>query len=101
MSDVRFPSESSEYRAARDVLTQAETELTRRIEEVAALRRSLPPGGILREDYVFAEGPADIAADEPTRQVRLSELFGGHDTLFAVVATSPAGSGRTPGTAAG
>jgi predicted dithiol-disulfide oxidoreductase (DUF899 family) len=48
----------------------------------AALRRGLPPGGLLPEDYVFAEGPADIAADEPARQVRLSELFGGHDTLL-------------------
>lgn len=82
MSAVRFPNESPEFRAARDVLTQAEAELTRRTEEVAALRRSLPPGGILPEDYVSAEGPADIAADEPTRQVRLSELFGRHDTLL-------------------
>lgn len=40
------------------MLTQAETELTRRTEEVAAMRRSLPPGGILPEDYEFAEGPA-------------------------------------------
>ena len=40
MSDVRFPNESPEYRAARHELTQAETGLTHRIEEVAALRRS-------------------------------------------------------------
>jgi predicted dithiol-disulfide oxidoreductase (DUF899 family) len=82
MSNVRFPNESDEYRAAREALTNAETELTRRIEEVAALRRSLPPGGTVPEDYVFTEGPVDLAADEPTRQVRLSELFGEHDTLL-------------------
>lgn len=82
MTGVRFPNEPPGYRAARDALTEAETELTRTIEKVAALRRSLPPGGILPEDYVFAEGPADIAADEPAREVRLSELCGGHDTLL-------------------
>jgi predicted dithiol-disulfide oxidoreductase (DUF899 family) len=82
MSNVHFPNESREYRAARDALTAAETELTSRIEEVAALRRRLPPGGTVSEDYVFTEGPADPAADAPTRQVRLSDLFDGHDTLL-------------------
>jgi predicted dithiol-disulfide oxidoreductase (DUF899 family) len=82
MSDVRFPGEPAGYRAARDALTQAETELTRRVEEVAALRRSLPPGGTVPEDYAFTEGPADLAADRPARPVRLSELFGEHDTLL-------------------
>jgi predicted dithiol-disulfide oxidoreductase (DUF899 family) len=82
MTNVRFPNESDGYRAARDALTEAETELTRRVEAVAALRRSLPPGGTVPEDYAFTEGPADLAADEPTRQVRLSDLFGEHDTLL-------------------
>jgi predicted dithiol-disulfide oxidoreductase (DUF899 family) len=79
---VRFPGESAEYRAARDGLTEAEIELTRRIEEVAALRRALPPGGVVPEDYAFTEGPADLAADEPTGPVRLSALFGDHDRLL-------------------
>jgi predicted dithiol-disulfide oxidoreductase (DUF899 family) len=82
MGNGHFPNESHEYRAARDALTLAETELTRKIEEVAALRRNLPPGGLLPEDYVFTEGPADIAAEGPTRDVRLSELFGRHDSLL-------------------
>ena len=69
MSNVRFPNEPAEYRAARDALTSAETELTRRIEEVAALRRSLPPGGAVPEDYLLTEGPADLTADGPVRQV--------------------------------
>jgi predicted dithiol-disulfide oxidoreductase (DUF899 family) len=82
VSDVRFPNESVEYRAARDALTQAETELTRHIEEVAAQRRALPLGGVLAEDYEFTEGPADLADDEPVTTVRLSQLFGAHDTLL-------------------
>ena len=71
MSAARFPGESSEYRAARDRLLEAEIDLRRRTEAVAAMRRELPPGGAV-EDYVF-EGE-----DGP---VRLSELFGGHGTL--------------------
>lgn len=82
MGGVRFPSESPEYRAARDALTRAETELTRRIEDVAAQRRNLPPGGEVPEDYIFTEGPADLATDGPPRQVRMSQLFGDHDTLL-------------------
>lgn len=82
MGNVRFPGESPEYRAARDDLTKAETELTRRIEEVAAQRRNLPPGGVVPEDYTFAEGPADLHVDGPTREVRLSGLFGGHGSLL-------------------
>jgi len=82
MGNAHFPGESPEYRAARDALTLAETELTRQIEEVAALRRNLPPGGIVADDYVFTEGPADITADAPTREVRLSALFGDYDSLL-------------------
>lgn len=82
MSDVRFPNESAEYRAARDALTAAEIELTRRIEAVAAQRRALPPGGRVPADYAFTAGPADLASDQPETTVRLSELFGPHDSLL-------------------
>jgi predicted dithiol-disulfide oxidoreductase (DUF899 family) len=82
MSDLRFPNESPEYREARDELTRAEAELTRQIEAVAARRRALPLGGALAEDYAFAEGPADLASDDPAWQVLLSQLFGQHDTLL-------------------
>jgi predicted dithiol-disulfide oxidoreductase (DUF899 family) len=82
VGNLRFPNESAEYRAARDALTAAETNLTRQIEEVASLRRALPPGGVLAEDYEFTEGPADLAHDEPVMTVRLSQLFGPHDTLL-------------------
>jgi predicted dithiol-disulfide oxidoreductase (DUF899 family) len=71
---IAFPGESEEYRAARDRLLQQELELRRAMEDVAAARRALPPGGPIREDYVFhGEGPADV---------RLSELFApGRDSL--------------------
>lgn len=82
MPGVRFPNESSQYRAARDELTRAEAELTRQIEQVAAQRRALPLGGMVPEDYEFTEGPADLAADGPVTQIRLSRLFGQHDTLL-------------------
>lgn len=81
MTDSRLPGESAEYRAARDELTTAEHELAAAIEQVAALRRALPPGGPVPEDYLFTEGPADLGQDLPERQIRLSELFGGQDTL--------------------
>src|SRR5579863_2207196 len=75
LHDKRFPNESADYRRARNELLSAEIELRRQIERVAAQRRELPPGGRVREDYVFEEG-------EDARPVRLSELFGDHDTLF-------------------
>jgi predicted dithiol-disulfide oxidoreductase (DUF899 family) len=70
----RFPNEKPAYRAARDKLLEAELALRRQIEAVAAMRRKLPAGGLLKEDYVFDEGG---------RTVRLSELFAdGKDTLI-------------------
>lgn len=74
LHEVRFPNESPAYRAARNRLLEAEIELKRQTERVAELRRALPPGGEVREDYVF-EGEAG--------PVKLSELFGPHETLAA------------------
>ena len=68
---VRFPNETAAYRAARDELLRAEMDLRKRVEEVAAMRRQLPVGGAVREDYVFEEG----GDGEAIRRVRLSELF--------------------------
>jgi predicted dithiol-disulfide oxidoreductase (DUF899 family) len=71
---VRFPNESEAYRRARDDLLQAEIELRRREESVAAQRRALPIGGELTGDYVF---------DSPAGPVRFAELFAsGKDTLY-------------------
>jgi predicted dithiol-disulfide oxidoreductase (DUF899 family) len=67
-TNVHFPGESGEYRRARNELLDAEAELRRLNEQVAARRRALPAGGLIREDYVF-----ESAADGS--KVRLSELF--------------------------
>ena len=78
----RFPGESKAYRSARDKLLRAEMELRDHIEQVAALRRQLPLGGVVPQDYEFEEGAADPAATSSVRRVKLSELFRpGKDTL--------------------
>ena len=78
----RFPGEDDPYRRARNRLLQAEIDLRRRVEEVAALRRQLPLGGEAPEDYVFEEGLADLNAPPTVQRVRLSQLFQpGKDTL--------------------
>ena len=74
--DKRFPGESEAYRRARDALLARERELRRENEEVAALRRDLPLGGKLKEDYVFEEGAADPLDRGTAVQTRFSELFG-------------------------
>src|SRR5271169_6079532 len=51
--DNRFPGESAEYRRERNRLLEAEVDLRRAVERVAAQRRALPPGGVVPEDYVF------------------------------------------------
>jgi predicted dithiol-disulfide oxidoreductase (DUF899 family) len=80
LHEVRFPGESDEYRQARSDLLNAEIELRRHIEAVAAQRRTLPLGGEVPVDYEFDEW--DPAADA-ARTVRLSELFeDGKETLF-------------------
>ena len=49
----RFPGETESYRRTRNRLLQAEIDLRRCVEEVAALRRQLPLGGQIPEDYIF------------------------------------------------
>jgi len=67
--------ESAEYTARREELRQAEIALMRQREQVASLRRRLPADTTV-DDYVFSEGPRDLAdGDEPVSTVRLSELF--------------------------
>jgi predicted dithiol-disulfide oxidoreductase (DUF899 family) len=75
LQQERFPGESRGYRAARNALLKAETELRRNIESVAALRRKLPLGGPVPEDYEFEEGAADPADTETVRRVKMSALF--------------------------
>jgi predicted dithiol-disulfide oxidoreductase (DUF899 family) len=75
INPARFPGESSRYRTARNRLLSAEIDLRKQVERVASMRRKLPLGGQVPEDYVFDEGSG--------HQVRLSELFqNGLDTLL-------------------
>ena len=75
----RFPNETKGYRKARDQLLKAEVALRREVEAVAKLRRKLPLGGELPEDFVFEE-QADVIG---IRKVKLSQLFApGKDTLI-------------------
>ncbi len=71
----KFPGESSRYRVARNRLLAAEIDLRRQVERVASMRRKLPLGGPVPEDYIFDDGSG--------AQVKLSELFrNGLDTLL-------------------
>ena len=74
MAALKFPNETKQYRTARKKLLDAEIALRRQIVKVAALRRKLPSGGELAQDYVFTSqnGP-----------VKLSELFERGNTLLA------------------
>jgi predicted dithiol-disulfide oxidoreductase (DUF899 family) len=69
---AHFPNESAAYRQARNALLVEEIRLRRHLEQVAALRRQLPPGGEVTKEYRFEgeTGPATLAA-----------LFGDKDTL--------------------
>ena len=79
MTKRLYPNETTEYRTARDELLEAEAALREQVERVAALRRGLPLGGELKEDYEFDER----SADGGVQKVRLSELFGpDHDSLL-------------------
>ena len=72
---TNLTNEPAEYLAKREELRMAEIELMQQSERVAAMRRALPKGAVVK-DYVFQEGPADLnAGDDPVREVRLSELF--------------------------
>jgi predicted dithiol-disulfide oxidoreductase (DUF899 family) len=72
---VRFPGESAAYRRARNHLLDAEIELRRQVERVAASRRRLPVGGAVPEDYIFDEGNSDLSDTNLTQPVKLSTLF--------------------------
>jgi predicted dithiol-disulfide oxidoreductase (DUF899 family) len=78
LEHLQFPGEDSTYRTARNALLDEEIALRRQIERVSAQRRALPPGGLVREDYVF-EG---LDRNRRPAQMKLSELFApGKDSL--------------------
>lgn len=73
--DKRFPGESDDYRERRERLLEAEIELRRQIEEVARMRRALPLGGRIKEEYLFEEGGEDLDDRQTVNQVKLTDLF--------------------------
>jgi predicted dithiol-disulfide oxidoreductase (DUF899 family) len=78
LQHLHFPGEDSIYRTTRNALLAEEIALRRQIERVNVQRRALPPGGRVREDYVF-EG---LGADGTPVPLKLSELFApGKDSL--------------------
>lgn len=77
--DKHFPNETEEYRSSRNELLEAEINLRRQTEAVAALRRNLPNGGKLKEDYVFEE----LDNNGNIKQTKFSDLFEpGKNTLI-------------------
>ena len=80
MSELRYPNESREYREARDALLKDEQELVDKVKAVAEKRRKLPPGGQLKEDYVFQWASDGKVGDG--ERVKFSELFGDKTTLL-------------------
>ena len=71
---MNWPNQPEEYGRARAELLQAEIELRRQEEAVAAQRRALPLGGEVTGDYVF---------DSPSGPVTFAELYAnGKDTLY-------------------
>jgi predicted dithiol-disulfide oxidoreductase (DUF899 family) len=69
------PNESPETQKLRAELLDAEVALKEQRERVAELRRKLPTTE-LAVDYVFEEGPRDLAAgDAPIRERSLAALF--------------------------
>ncbi len=71
-NEYHYPNDSAAYRRARNELLAEEIELRRHIERVAEMRRALPPGGEVTEEYQFIgeEGPIDFVG-----------LFGDKQTL--------------------
>jgi predicted dithiol-disulfide oxidoreductase (DUF899 family) len=66
MSPYVVPNTRDDYVRARRALLDAEIELRDHVERVAAQRRQLPPGPLVKE-YEFFDGQH--------RRVKLSELF--------------------------
>ena len=68
------PDESADYARARQSLLAEEIELQRHLDRVAALRRELPPGPLIKADYRLS--------DPNGTEVRLIDLFGDKNSLL-------------------
>jgi predicted dithiol-disulfide oxidoreductase (DUF899 family) len=76
--EKELPNESVAYRIERNKLLDEEVKLRAQAEKVAAMRRSLPLGGRVKEDYLFTQ----LDAKGKEIEVRLSALFGRNGTLI-------------------
>ncbi len=70
MHDIRYPGETADYRKARDRLLAAEIELEKRLQQVSDMRRALPVGGQVTQDYVFR-----TLRDGEETDIAMSDLF--------------------------
>lgn len=68
-----WPSESDDYRRAREALLAEEIEFRRHMTRLSEQRQALPPGPIVTNDWLFK--------DEQGFDATLSDLFADHDTL--------------------
>lgn len=78
---TRWPAVDPWYAASRDALIESEHDVTRAVEALAAQRRSLPVGAVVR-DYEFLEGPRDIYGGDRPSTTGIESLFGEHPTLM-------------------
>jgi len=78
LHDFKFPGESEQYRQTRNQLLEEELALRTRLAEISALRKKLPMGGKVKEDYVFEE-----LHNGQVKNTRFSQLFAeGKDSLI-------------------
>ena len=75
-----YPNETDDYRKARDQLLDEEDALRAQVERVAELRRALPLGGEVTQDYVFEEWDGEGGV----RNVKLSDLFIGEQQSLLI-----------------
>ena len=79
LHDKRFPNETEDYRRARDELLAYEIDLRERVEKLGQMRRALPLGGKLKENYAFET----LDQQGQVVTVKFADLFEtGKDTLF-------------------
>lgn len=79
-------SANANYRKLRSALLKAEIALKNQVERIAEMRRALPMGERVK-DYVFREGPTDLAvnAKHSFFDTNLSDLFlRGRDSLIVI-----------------
>jgi predicted dithiol-disulfide oxidoreductase (DUF899 family) len=85
-SSLVMPGADEAYRRARDRLRSAEIELRDRIEEVAAMRRSLPPGPVV-PNFEFLDGGnrvclSELFADGKPDLILYHLMYGANDDSF-------------------